>query len=105
MGDKLIDRLPAPEIAGAIIPWFTPANRPSADRIEETAGLIQALGCELAFLRPEQVRRVNSAQLLSGGILNRLADDLEASDCTLAVVDGALTPVQQRNLEKKLGRA
>lgn len=103
MGDKLIDRLPAPEIAGAIIPWFTPANRPSADRIEETAGLIQALGCELAFLRPEQVRQVNSAQLLSGGILNRLADDLEASDCTLAVVDGALTPVQQRNLEKKLG--
>ncbi|KCZ83461.1 putative GTP-binding protein HflX [Hyphomonas adhaerens MHS-3] len=103
MGDKLIDRLPAPEIAGAIIPWFTPANRPSTDRIEETAGLIQALGCELAFLRPEQVRQVNSAQLLSGGILNRLADDLEASDCTLAVVDGALTPVQQRNLEKKLG--
>ncbi|KCZ48816.1 MULTISPECIES: GTPase HflX [unclassified Hyphomonas] len=103
MGDKLIDRLPAPEIAGAIIPWFTPANRPSADRLEETAGLIEALGCELAFLRPEHVRQVNSAQLLSGGILNRLADDLEANHCTLAVVDGALTPVQQRNLEKKLG--
>nr|WP_321362085.1 GTPase HflX [uncultured Hyphomonas sp.] len=103
MGDKLIDRLPAPEIAGAIIPWFTPANRPSEDRLEETAGLIQALGCDLAFLRPEHVRQVNSAQLLSGGILNRLADDLEASDCSLVVVDGALTPVQQRNLEKKLG--
>ncbi|MBD3771515.1 MAG: GTPase HflX [Rhodobacterales bacterium] len=103
MGDKLIDRLPAPEIAGAIIPWFTPANRPSADRLEETAGLIEALGCELAFLRPEHVRQVNSAQLLSGGILDRLAADLEANECTLAVVDGALTPVQQRNLEKKLG--
>jgi len=103
LGDKLIDRLPAPEIAGAIIPWFTPANRPSADRLEETAGLIEALGCELAFLRPEHVRQVNSAQLLSGGILNRLAEDLEAHHCTLAVVDGALTPVQQRNLEKKLG--
>ena len=103
MGDKLIDRLPAPEIAGAIIPWFTPANRPSADRLEETAGLIEALGCELAFLRAEHVRQVNSAQLLSGGILNRLAEDLEALHCTIAVVDGALTPVQQRNLEKKLG--
>jgi GTP-binding protein HflX len=103
LGDKLIDRLPAPEIAGAIIPWFTPANRPSADRLEETAGLIEALGCELAFLRPEHVRQVNSAQLLSGGILDRLAADLEANECTLAVVDGALTPVQQRNLEKKLG--
>jgi len=103
LADKLIDRLPAPEIAGAIIPWFTPANRPSVDRIEETAGLIEALGCELAFLRPEHVRQVNSAQLLSGGILDRLAVDLEASECTLCVVDGALTPVQQRNLEKKLG--
>ena len=103
MADKLIDRLPAPEIAGAIIPWFTPANRPSADRIEETAGLIEALGCELAFLRSEHVRQVNSAQLLSGGILDRLAADLEASNCTLCVIDGALTPVQQRNLEKKLG--
>jgi GTP-binding protein HflX len=103
LGDKLIDRLPAPEIAGAIIPWFTPANRPSADRLQETAGLIEALGCELAFLRPEHVRQVNSAQLLSGGILDRMAADLEAADCSLAVIDGALTPVQQRNLEKKLG--
>jgi GTP-binding protein HflX len=103
LGDKLIDRLPATEIAGAIIPWFTPASRPTADRLEETAGLIEALGCELAFLRPEHVRQVNSAQLLSGGILNRLAEDLESHHCTLAVIDGALTPVQQRNLEKKLG--
>ncbi|MAU66802.1 GTPase HflX [Hyphomonas sp.] len=103
MSDKLIDRLPAPEIAGAIIPWFSPANRPTADRLEETSGLIEALGCELAFLRPEHVRQVNSAQLISGGILNRLAEDLEAAHCTLVVIDGALTPVQQRNLEKKLG--
>lgn len=103
MSDKLIDRLPAPEIAGAIIPWFTPANRPTADRLEETSGLIEALGCELAFLRPEHVRQVNSAQLISGGILNRLEEDLEAANCTLVVIDGALTPVQQRNLEKKLG--
>jgi GTP-binding protein HflX len=103
LSDKLIDRLPAPEIAGAIIPWFSPANRPTADRLEETSGLIEALGCELAFLRPEHVRQVNSAQLISGGILNRLAEDLEAAHCTLVVIDGALTPVQQRNLEKKLG--
>jgi len=101
--DKMIDRVPAPEVAGVIIPWFTPANRPTEDRLEETAGLVEALGCELSFLRPEHVRQVNSAQLLSGGILERLATDLEAHQCTLAVIDGALTPVQQRNLEKKLG--
>ena len=103
MTDKLIDRLPEPEIAGAVIPWFTPANRPSEDRLQETAGLIEALGCELAFLRGDHVRAVNSSVLFSGGLLDRFAEDLEAHNCTVAVVDGALTPVQQRNLETRLG--
>jgi len=101
--DKLIDRLPEPEIAGAVIPWFTPANRPSEDRLQETAGLIEALGCELAFLRADHVRTVNSSVLFSGGLLDRFAADLEEHNCTVAVVDGALTPVQQRNLETRLG--
>ena len=98
----MIDRTPAPEVAGAIIPWFTPANRPTEDRLEETSGLVEALGCDLAFLRAEHVRKVNSSVLLSGGILERLADDLKQNDCTIAVIDGDLTPVQQRNLERKL---
>ncbi len=98
----MIDRTPAPEVAGVIIPWFTPANRPTEDRLEETSGLVEALGCDLAFLRAEHVRKVNSSVLLSGGILERLADDLKQNDCTIAVIDGDLTPVQQRNLERKL---
>ncbi|MFN4224667.1 MAG: GTPase HflX [Hyphomonas sp.] len=104
MTEKLIDRLPPPERAGVVIPWFTPADRPSPDRLQETSGLVEALGCELAFVRPEHIREVNSSFLLSGGILDRMAADLEAQGCTLAIIDGALTPVQQRNLEKRLGR-
>lgn len=103
MTEKLIDRLPAPEIAGVVIPWFTPRDRPGADRLSETAGLVEALGCELGFIRPDHVRTVNSSYLLSGGLLDRMAEDIEAQGCTLAVIDGALTPVQQRNLEKRLG--
>lgn len=99
----MIDRLPAPEIAGVVIPWFTPADRPGPDRLPETAGLVEALGCELGFIRPEQVRNVNASYLLSGGLMDRMAEDIEAKGCTLAVIDGALTPVQQRNLEKRLG--
>lgn len=98
----MIDRTPVPEVAGVIIPWFTPANRPTEDRLQETAGLVEALGCDLAFLRAEHVRKVNSSVLLSGGILNRLAEDLRANSCTMAVIDGDLTPVQQRNLERAL---
>lgn len=99
----MIDRLPAPEIAGVVMPWFTPADRPGPDRLSETAGLVEALGCELGFIRPEQVREVNSSYLLSGGLLDRMAGDIADRACTLAVIDGALTPVQQRNLEKRLG--
>ncbi len=104
MTDKLIDRLPAPERAGVVIPWFTPADRPSPDRLQETSGLVEALGCELGFVRPDHVREVNSSFLLSGGLVDRMAEDLDANGCTIAVIDGALTPVQQRNLEKRLGR-
>lgn len=103
MNDKLIDRLPEPEVAGAVIPWFTPANRPTEERLQETAGLVEALGCQLAFLRADHVRNVNASVLFSGGLLDRFAADLEAHDCTMAIVDGALTPVQQRNLETRLG--
>lgn len=103
MSEKLIDRLPAPEIAGVVIPWFTPRDRPGPDRLSETAGLVEALGCELGFIRPDHVRAVNSSYLLSGGLLDRMAQDIETHACTLAVIDGALTPVQQRNLEKRLG--
>lgn len=103
MNDKLIDRLPEPEIAGAVIPWFSPVNRPTEERMQETAGLVEALGCKLAFVHADHVRKVNSSVLFSGGLLDRFAEDLEEHNCTIAVVDGALTPVQQRNLETRLG--
>lgn len=103
MTEKLIDRLPAPEIAGVVIPWFTPRDRPGPDRLSETAGLVEALGCELGFIRPDHVREVNSSFLLSGGLLDRMANDIAETHATLAVIDASLTPVQQRNLEKRLG--
>ena len=103
MNEKFIDRTPPQERAGAIIPWFQLSDKPSEDRIIETTGLIEALGCELSFVRPEHIRKINASVLLSGGILERFREDLHANACTLAVVDGALTPVQQRNLENALG--
>ena len=104
MTTELIDQSPADERAGVVIAWQDRDGPPGAERQEETAGLVEALGCELAFIRTERVRKVSPANLLSGGLLEQFAADLEAADCTLAVVDAALTPVQQRNLETRLGR-
>lgn len=103
MSDTLIDRLAPVERAGCLIPWTLPKDRPSETRLEETAGLIEALGCELAFLHPIQVRNPSPSHLLSGGLIERHAEEIEAEDCTICVVDTSLSPVQQRNLERSLG--
>ena len=94
--------MPAQDRAGVILPWTLPSDRPDRERLSETAGLVEALGCNLAFLRAENVRKPSASHLLSGGLMQRLAEDLEASGCTLCVIDAALSPVQQRNLEKAL---
>ena len=86
-----------------IIPWFVPADYPTETRIEETTGLAHALECTVAFVRTEQIRRISPSHLLPSGMLDRIKDELEAQEATLLIVDGVLTPVQQRNVEKRLG--
>lgn len=92
-----------PEQAGIIIPWTQRFERPSEDRIRETAGLVEALGCELAFLRDEQVRKPTAGYLLSGGLLERLEADVKEYGCSMVIIDASLSPIQQRNLETRLG--
>lgn len=103
MTQKPFDLEQPPEKAGIIIPWTLVSDRPTEVRLEESAGLVEALGCELEFLRPENVRKPTPGYLLSGGLLDRLADDVESHDCTIVIIDAALSPIQQRNLENRLG--
>ena len=98
-----IDLDQPPEKAGIIIPWTQVADRPSEDRMEESSGLVEALGCDLMFLRAEQVRKPTPGYLLSGGLLERLEEDVKAFGCSMVIIDAALSPIQQRNLEKRLG--
>jgi len=91
------------ERAGVIIPWTVYGDRPSEERISETRGLVEALGCQLEFCRSENVRNPTAGYLLSGGLLDRLDENATASDCSLVVIDATLSPIQQRNLENRLG--
>lgn len=88
--------------AGTVIPYLESYERPSDLRLTETAGLVEALGCEAVFTRADRIRGASASHLLTGGLRERLADDLEQADCSLCIIDGALTPVQQRNLEREL---
>ncbi len=54
--------------------------------------------------RAEVVRLTNPkpGTLLGMGVIERLAADIEAEEIDVAIIDGVVTPVQQRNLEKAL---
>ena len=78
-------------------------RRDSAARAAEIAGLALAIGLEVVATHPAKVRKVSAATLIGKGQLEEfknLVGDLEAE---LVIVDGALTPIQQRNLETALG--
>lgn len=50
-----------------------------------------------------RVRKVNPATLFGQGKVEEIKALCEEAEATLCVVNGALTPIQQRNLEKALG--
>lgn len=103
MTQKPFDLEQPPEKAGIIIPWTQVSERPSEVRLEESAGLVEALGCDLEFLRAENVRKPTPGYLLSGGLLDRLDADVKGYGCSIIIIDAALSPIQQRNLENRLG--
>ncbi|HEY7798405.1 MAG TPA: GTPase HflX [Hyphomonadaceae bacterium] len=101
MPKDLIDRRPAEEVAAVVLPVIGGAE-PARSRLEESQGLAEALGVKLAFAERLNVRDPQPGTLFGSGQLNALDKRMHAQGVTLLIVDGALTPVQQRNLEQDL---
>ncbi len=101
MPRELIDRTPADDVAAVVLPILSGAHLAST-RLEESRGLAEALGVRLAFSDAVNVREPHPARLFGSGQLDALSRRLHDDGVTLLIVDGALTPVQQRNLETEL---
>ena len=101
MPKDLIDRRPPEEIAAVVLPVIGGAEV-ARSRLEESQGLAEALGVKLAFAEQLNVREPHPARLLGAGQLDALAKRFKQEGVTLFIIDGALTPVQQRNLETEL---
>lgn len=79
-------------------------SRRSADaRIEEAEGLAEAIGVDVVAARSLRVRTVRPATLLGKGQVEEIAALAKEKEAGLLVVDAALTPVQQKNLEEEVG--
>lgn len=71
-------------------------------RLEESVGLAAAIGLEVIQARHYRVRSPRAATLLGGGQVDELAQLVEDESAELLIIDGALTPIQQRNLEDRV---
>jgi GTP-binding protein HflX len=79
-------------------------SRRSADaRVEEAEGLAEAIGIDVVAARPFRVRTVRPATLLGKGQVEEIAEAAKEQGAHLLIVDAALTPIQQKNLEDEAG--
>ena len=68
-------------------------------RLDEAAGLAEAIGLDIADRLAFRIRQPRPATLFGKGQVEEIAAQAEAADAKVLVVDAALTPVQQKNLE------
>jgi GTP-binding protein HflX len=74
-------------------------ERDTGARLEEARGLALAIGLDVREARAFRVRQSRPATLFGSGQVAEIAALVEAHGAELVVVDNALTPVQQSNLE------
>ena len=68
-------------------------------RLAEAAGLAEAIGIDVVDSAAPHVRAPKAATLFGSGQIEAITARLRAHDAELLIVDGSLTPIQQRNLE------
>ncbi len=76
--------------------------RSPAERLEEAVGLAVALDLEVVRAESVPLRKATPATLLGSGRVEMLKIEAQAVEADVVVIDDALSPVQQRNLEKAL---
>jgi GTP-binding protein HflX len=78
-------------------------GRTSEARLEEAAGLAEAIGIDVVARRTFKLRAPKPATLLGKGQVEEAAAIAKDNEAALIVVDSALTPVQQKSLEEQVG--
>ena len=79
------------------------ARRSADARVEEAEGLAEAIGIDVVAAKAFRVRTIRPATLLGKGQVEEVAEAAKAEDAHLLIVDAALNPVQQKNLEEEVG--
>ncbi len=76
-----------------------PASRSTDARIEEAKGLAEAISIDVIEARAYRIRSVRPASLFGMGQAAEMGEIAKEAGAGLLLVDAALSPVQQKNLE------
>lgn len=68
--------------------------------LEEAVGLAQAIQLDVVYQQSFILNKISPATLLGKGNVENIQGIVQALSIQLAIIDGTLSPVQQRNLEK-----
>jgi GTP-binding protein HflX len=100
--DRFVDRRPEIQVALVVHPDIAGAEslRHAQARLDEAVGLAQALDLEVRAAELARVRKVTPATLMGAGKVEELGGLIQSIEADVVVVDDALSPVQQRNLER-----
>ena len=79
------------------------ARRSTEARVEEAAGLAEAIGVDVVAKRAFRLRQPRPATLLGKGQVEEIAGLARENGAGLLIVDALLTPVQQKSLEEEVG--
>nr|WP_245293331.1 GTPase HflX [Mongoliimonas terrestris] len=79
------------------------AARSMEARVEEAVGLALAIDLDVTVAMTVRLTTVRPATLVGTGKLEEIKLAVATNEAELVIVDHALTPIQQRNLEKGLG--
>jgi GTP-binding protein HflX len=83
-------------------PFAGDAHRSDDSCLEEAVGLAAAIQLDVLYTQIIQIKKVNARFLIGLGNVENLKSIIKTSEIRLLIVDGTLSPVQQRNLEKEL---
>jgi GTP-binding protein HflX len=79
-----------------------PAMRAPEARLAEAEGLARAISLDVVHSEVIKLRKASASTLFGKGQIERLAAAVAANDAQLVVIDGLVSPIQQRNLERDL---
>ncbi|MCA3269575.1 MAG: GTPase HflX [Thalassospira sp.] len=77
--------------------------RGDAERLAEAVGLAAAIELDVVHSRAVVIDRARPSHIIGSGVIEEVAALVKEHEVTLIVMDGAVSPIQQRNLERDIG--